>query len=295
MKKQHNLLYLLSGLVMLILVLSACAPGSPTEEVGVSTVASSAGEVDSETGTITGELSYPSEYIPSQRVIAFNITDPTIYYYVEIAEGGTYSLEVPTGTYVVLSYLIDPVSAGATPGVWAAYSKVVPCGLSVDCTDHGLQPVPVDAGEVLTGINPGDWYLEPGVDAGWPKDPMNNDDGSISGSLGYPSEMIPPQRVVAFDVFSDEFFYTDTALNQSEYLISGIPAGTYHVVAYLLDEEPHMGAGYSNFVTCGLSADCDDHSLIDVLVYPGLETYNINPVDWYALPTDARWPGFPNP
>ena len=102
-------------------------------------------------------------------------------------------------------------------------------------------------------------------------------------------------RIVAFDTNSDEFFYTDTVLNQTEFQLTGIPAGTYQVVAYLLEDENHMSGGYSYFVTCGLSVNCSDHNLIDVLVYPGLDTFNINPVDWYSMPTDARWPVFPNP
>lgn len=292
--KRKKLLFLLSGMLLLVLALSACGPGT-TEEAQTGTEITSVGDQGSGTGTITGFVSYPGESVPPQRVIAFDVRDVTIYFSVEIADSGSYSLEVPAGTYVILSYLIDPVSAGATPGLWAAYSKAVPCGLSVDCTDHGLQPVSVDAGEELTEINPGDWYLEPGEDAGWPEDPLNNDNGTISGSLGYPSEAIPPLRVVAFDIFSDNFFYLDTAPNQGEYQLTGIPAGTYNVVSYLLNEEPHMSGGYSNFVTCGLSAECTDHELIDVLVYPGTDTTNINPVDWYALPTDARWPVFPAP
>ena len=172
--KRKKLLFLLSGILMLVLALSACGPDA-TGEVPTGTEASGDG---SGTGTITGVVSYPGESVPPQRVIAFDVRDVTIYYSVEITDGGSYSLEVPTGSYVVLSYLIDPVSAGATPGVWAAYSKAVPCGLSVDCTDHGLQPVSVAGGEVLTEINPGDWYLEPGVDAGWPEDPLNNDAGN---------------------------------------------------------------------------------------------------------------------
>ena len=60
-------------------------------------------------------------------------------------------------------------------------------------------------------------------------------------------------RVVAFDVNSDEFFYTDTALNQTEFILTGIPSGTYQVVAYVLEGDNHLGGGYSNFVTCGLS------------------------------------------
>lgn len=296
MKKRRNLLFLIGGMVLVtVMALSACTNNGSTEEGGLPTEGSSVGEIGSDTGTISGEVSFPGETIFSQRVVAYDITDPTIYFYIEIAEGGSYSLEVPAGMYVIFSYPIDPITAETDPSLWAGYSKAVSCGLTEDCTNHGLQPVSVDLGEDVTGINPADWYAEAGQDINWLSDPLNNDEGSISGSLGYPSESIPPLRVIAFDVNRDEYFYTDTALNQTEFLLTGIPAGTYQVVAYVLEDDMHMSGGYSNFVTCGLSAECSDHTLIDVLVYPGLETYNINPVDWYALPTDARWPVFPMP
>ena len=295
--KKRNQLFLFGGmvLVLMLMALSACSTKTPTAEVVESSEVASVGEVGSGVGTISGELSFPGETMPSQRVIAFNITDPSIYYYIEIADGGSYSLEIPAGMYVVLSYPIDPILAGTKPNQWGAYSKAVACGLTDDCTDHGLKPVSVDVGEDVTGINPIDWNEEAGLALNWPVDPENSDNGSISGNLGYPSEAIPPLRIVAFDTNSDEFFYTDTVLNQTEFQLTGIPAGTYQVVAYLLEDENHMSGGYSFFVTCGLSVNCSDHNLIDVLVYPGLDTFNINPVDWYSMPTDARWPVFPNP
>lgn len=304
MKLNRRLLALLGVLVIAVLALSACntngdEPGlSPEESAAATVTAMAEGKGDAEAGemgTITGMLSYPSEFIPPQRVVAFDVTDPMRYYSVEVLEGGTYSVDVPAGTYVVLSYLIDPIELGVDPGLYAAYSKFVECGLSVDCEDHGLLPVTVAAGEVLTDINPGDWYLLPGEDAGWPDDPENNDAGSISGTLGYPSEYIPAMRVVAFDIYSDAYYFVDTVVNQSEFEITDVPAGTYQVVAYLLDQEPHVGGGYTEFVTCGLSAECTDHSLIDVLVYPGMETFNINPLDFYGLPTEVRYPAFPTP
>ena len=305
MQKKRNLLSLVSLMVVMVLVLSACSLTGGDEELSVeeraaATVTAMAAEEkdlaeEAGTGTITGALSYPSEFIPAQRVVAFDITDIARYYSVEMPEGGTYSIEVPAGTYVVLSYLIDPVSLGVAPDLFAAYSKAVPCGLTVDCTDHGLAPVSVEAGETLTDINPGDWYLLPGEDAGWPKDPLNNEAGSISGTLGYPSEYIPAMRVVAFDIYTDTYYFVDTVVNQTEFQITDVPTGTYNVVAYLREQDPPMGGGYTEFVTCGLSAECTDHGLIDVLVYPGMETFNINPLDFYALPTEARWPAFPNP
>lgn len=247
-------------------------------------------------GTITGQLSYPSEFLPPQRVVAFNIEDVQTYYAVDVAEGGSYELDVLPGTYVVTAYVLDPQSLGAPPGLGAAYSKAVLCGLEVGCDDHGLVPVTVASGETVTGIDPADWYLPPGEEAGWPDDPVDDATGGISGGLGYPSEFIPAMRVIAFDVYSDAFYYVDTEENQSEFSMGEIPPGTYNVVAFIREDPSHMGGGYSNFVTCGLTADCDDHGLIDVHVYGDSLTENVDPVDFYATPKEmSSWPDYPTP
>ena len=78
-----------------------------------------------QTGTITGQIAYPSEFLPPQRVIAFDANDSSTYFAVEVLSGGSYNLDIPTGTYYVLAYLIDPASLGATPGLFAAYSEMV--------------------------------------------------------------------------------------------------------------------------------------------------------------------------
>lgn len=243
-----------------------------------------------EMGTITGQVAYPSEFIPPQRVVAFDAADPEIYYSVELQSGGSYSLEVPAGTYVVLAYLIDPAALGATPGLGAAYSEAVLCGLQYGCDDHSLVPVPVSGGQTVADIDPVDWYLLPGQDAGWPDDPLQAGTGAISGHLGYPSEYIPPLRVVAFDVYSSDFYYVDTEINQGAYQLDGLPVGTYNVVAYVRDQGPEMSAGYSYFVTCGMSVDCSDHSLRDVFVYAGQVTEDVDPIDFYAAPGETDWP-----
>lgn len=117
--------------------------------------------------------------------------------------------------------------------------------------------------------------------------------GTITGELGYPSEYIPPLRVVAFDVNSADYYYVETLLNQSTYEITDLPAGTYHVLAYVRDEGPGISAGYSQAVPCGLTVDCNDHSLIDVLVYPGEVTEGVDPIDYYIQPEDVDWPEDP--
>ena len=244
-------------------------------------------------GTIEGALSYPSEFLPLQRVVAFDVDDMGTFYVTEDTSQGTYQLEVPPGAYYVLAYLINPKEIGAAPGMFAAYSKAVECGLQAECDDHSLVPVDVQAGVTVTDIHPMDWYLPPGEDAGWPSDPTKGSTGSIQGELGYPSEYIPPLRVVAFDVYSKDYQYVDTLLNQSSYEMTDLPAGTYHVVAYVREQGPDFSGGYSHFVTCGMTVDCTDHTLIDVFVYGGGLTADVNPIDFYAQLNEVDWPENP--
>jgi hypothetical protein len=127
-------------------------------------------------------------------------TDGSRYYYVETTgfgrpfslddpERGAYRLlGVTPGDYFVLTAvrdLTDPrVASGArTSGARhfdAAYTKSVQCGLTVSCTDHSLVSVHVSLGATVSGIDPGDWYVNnmdypvipgggpPGLDLGTP-------------------------------------------------------------------------------------------------------------------------------
>jgi hypothetical protein len=249
---------------------------------------------ESQNGNVTGifgSLSYPSEVLPPQRVVAFDVNDPSAFYYTEVRDGQTYTLETPPGTYVVVSYLINPADLGATPGLAGGYSQAVLCGLQAGCDDHSLVPVEVVAGQMTVDVDPGDWYLPPrGSD--WPSDPTVAEIGVISGNLGYPSEAIPPLRVVAFDVYSSYYYYVDTMANQSQYQISDLPVGTYHVVAFVRDT-PDISGAYTHAVPCGLSVDCENHRLIDVKVYPGQTASGVDPVDFYVDPEEWNWPDDP--
>lgn len=123
--------------------------------------------------------------------------------------------------------------------------------------------------------------------------------GSIRGKLSYPSEFIPPLRVVAFRVengaWTQGYVYVNTNLNDPNYQIDGLEAGYYWIVAYTIpggDSTPvGLAGGYSQFVPCGLSVDCSDHSLIAVEVKPGQVTDGADPADWYA--PEGSFP--PNP
>ena len=116
--------------------------------------------------------------------------------------------------------------------------------------------------------------------------------GGISGKLSYPSERIPPQLVVAFKVDSDEYYWAQTAQDQFTYQMDGLPAGTYHVVAYILPDGSLAGR-YDQFYVCGLSQGCADDSWVDVQVQAGVVTPNVDPGNWYGGPENyPPMPGY---
>lgn len=105
--------------------------------------------------------------------------------------------------------------------------------------------------------------------------------GKIEGRLGYPSEGIPELTIIAFDTLDEKkYFMVDTQINQSSFTISDIDPGSYYVVAYAKNNE--NSGSYTKAVPCGLSVECTDHTMIDVIVNPGETASGVEIRDWYA-------------
>jgi len=252
---------------------------SSTPTVASTNTATIATNTSLTTGSISGSLSYPSEWIPAQRIVAFRVGGDD-YYFIETTENqASFTLSgLPPGAYYVVTYLLsEDLSAG--------YTNAVLCGLAVECQDHQLITVQVNAGGESTNIDPVDWYAPNGS---FPPNPFalpssdapSANTGSISGKLSYPSEGIPQLQIVAFHQDSEAFYSIETTPNQLTFQINDIPSGVYIVVAYLSGEE--YAGGYTQAVLCGLSLDCTDHSLVPVLVDPGLDSADVDLMDWYA-------------
>jgi hypothetical protein len=116
--------------------------------------------------------------------------------------------------------------------------------------------------------------------------------GGISGRLSYPSEFIPPLRVIAFNTVTGEYYWQNAVLNQTTYRFNDLPVATYYVLAYLIENPSDiLRAAYTQAVPCGLSVGCNDHNLIAVTVTQGQEVQNVDVTDWYlADPTAFGWP-----
>jgi hypothetical protein len=228
----------------------------------------------SEAGSISGKLSYPSEFIPPLRVVAFNIFDQSYRYVDTIQNQSTYQISgLAPGKYHVVAYAGGSLAGGYTPAV--------ACGLSVDCTDHSLIDVAVFAATDTSNIDPADWYAPensfppmPGVNVVLPTatgdgPPALSGNGGLAGQLGYPADALPAMRIVAFRVGDLNEHYTITTIQgQSEYAMS-LPPGLYYVVAYTLGGggfPAGLSGAYTLAVKCGMGPACTDHSLAPVQV-----------------------------
>ena len=109
-------------------------------------------------GTISGRLNYPSEFLPGQGIYAMPVTGHAYHKVESVSYQGRYTIVgVPAGDYFVFAVARF---GSAQDHFGAGYTKAVPCGLSVDCTDHTPIPVHVDAGQTTRGIDPFDWYAD---------------------------------------------------------------------------------------------------------------------------------------
>ena len=116
-------------------------------------------------GTVTGNLSFPSSFIPAMRVVFFSLTDGRVSYTDTGMNQGTYSIDLPSGSYHVIAYLYSggaPAAGSPIEGGAGGYTQAVPCGLSADCTNHSLIPITVTVGQTIM-VNPGDWYAPEGT------------------------------------------------------------------------------------------------------------------------------------
>jgi hypothetical protein len=105
-----------------------------------------------------------------------------------------------------------------------------------------------------------------------------SDTGSVTGKICYPSEAIPSMTAYFLNNETDAVNQMQIIENQNSYTIELEP-GDYIAFAY---REQSLGGMYSQAVSCGLTAECTDHTLLVFTVLPGETTQGIDICDWYA-------------
>ena len=114
--------------------------------------------IEKRRGSISGKIGYPSEGIPELTIYAIDTFDENKFFYVETGVNQTeFTIpDVDPGSYYVVAY-------SKTFDTRGSYTNAVPCGLSVDCTDHTMIDVKVETGEKVSGVDVTDWYAPEGA------------------------------------------------------------------------------------------------------------------------------------
>jgi len=125
----------------------------------------------------------------------------------------------------------------------------------------------------------------------------------IEGSLGYPSDFIPPDmKICAENQQTGEEYCTEEHIKDEKYTYGEgyrltVPFGNYLVYATTFRLQGEK-AYYSEFVICGMSVECSSHKSIIVSVEKGDIVANIDPMDWYVSPEQenetADWKTYTN-
>jgi len=116
----------------------------------------------SKTGIVRGSMCYPSEYIPAMNVYLKATNSGKIHKIAIKEDQRTFKFKkVPEGNYVAFAYTIEETSMDINnkkSKAHGAFTKLVPCGLTIACKDHTLIDFKVQRGKVTKDIKICDWY-----------------------------------------------------------------------------------------------------------------------------------------
>ncbi|KKS17605.1 MAG: hypothetical protein UU77_C0021G0007 [candidate division WWE3 bacterium GW2011_GWC1_41_7] len=119
------------------------------------------------TGSVVGDLCYPSSFLPSGSIDAKNVNTGEMFNmeYPGSTEGGAnnYIYELPVGTYI-LRYItkVDPESEVTLSGY---HTNECPTGSEGTCSDTGIRThknVQVSASKITEEVDLCDFYYAPG-------------------------------------------------------------------------------------------------------------------------------------
>jgi hypothetical protein len=117
--------------------------------------------------------------------------------------------------------------------------------------------------------------------------------GSISGSISYPSSGIPTKTKIFAEntktgkVYESIVTFSDPTKDMSATAtyVASVPEGSYYVYGTIADFNDQNGtlwkAYYNQFVICGMAASCKDVTKVTVSVASAGKVENVTIGDWY--------------
>ncbi len=120
--------------------------------------------------------------------------------------------------------------------------------------------------------------------------------GIVQGTLCYPSEYVPAMNVYLKTIGSNKIYQLASKEDQRAFTFRKIPEGNYVAFAYTIEatavdlnnKTSKAKGGFTQFVPCGQTIACKDHSLISFKVKKGKTTNAISICDWYGAIVPAE-------
>ena len=135
-----------------------------TSAIKDTTVSVTTVEQPTASSSVLIEFCYPSEEIPALNVFLRNTETGSTLTRAINKNTRFYTFEqIPIGTYHAFAYTAEALGSddkGQPKKEGGAYTKAVPCGLSVACKDHSLIDVKVDGGRYADTVKICDWYTD---------------------------------------------------------------------------------------------------------------------------------------
>ena len=110
-------------------------------------------------GTISGKLSYPSDFIPDLIICAEPVTGgKETCKAVRSNKRGVFSMQVSAGNYYVYAKVANAKETSVSPDYRAYFNEFVRCGSNASCRDRTKIAVEVKPGGMAKDVLPADWY-----------------------------------------------------------------------------------------------------------------------------------------
>ena len=115
--------------------------------------------------------------------------------------------------------------------------------------------------------------------------------GTVKGALCYPSDYIPAMNVYLKNKETNKTYSLVIKEKQKTFKFKKILEGNYVAFAHTMEEtnidfnnkSSKASGGYTHAVPCGLTVNCNNHTLINFKVNNGKTTKAVDICDWYGV------------
>lgn len=224
-------------------------------------------------GYVTGELSYPSEGIPSMILYFENMDTGAIVTLPIEPSQRTYSVTLPSGVYVAYAWTIPDERIPAISGGFTHRQREYQI-----CDYHDLERFTVQAKQTATGIDIFNWYPPVGA---FPSPPeLVQAKGAIQGIVLVQDADRYETIVYARNTATGKTQTVVLTPNTTTFRLDDVNPGWYYIYSWTRKESTYIGGSHSVEGICGNLTSCERRCMTPVEVSPEETVADVNVVGW---------------